>query len=273
MKSRNEPKTKLSSASGTRTQDRCGPIEGDRSAFIGPWVTRCTRYAADEGFRFFVFGLIVPRLEGRAIQFILTNYPREWLKLYDDHDYIRVDPVAARLLTGISPFSWDDLPPRTVKEKQFWANAARFGLRYGYTVPVHGPRGQHAAIGLSGTDRPLANTATKALFERAWSFTVQLLEEIFGAYLQHDGGLTSIPLTPKQRDALSMIAQGKSIRDIGESLGIHPRTVEYHLASAMRRLGAASREQAIVRALLSGDIEELSYPGRLRDWCLRIGSE
>jgi DNA-binding CsgD family transcriptional regulator len=273
MTSSNHRGAKPPSVRGTRTVDRSGLNLGDRSAFIEPWVARCTRYAADEGFRFFVFGLIVPRSEGRHVQFGLTNYPRAWLKLYDDQDYIRVDPVAARLLTDLSPFSWDDLAPRSAKEQQFWANAERFGLRHGFTVPVHGPRGQHAAIGLSGKDRPLAHVEKKALFERAWSFSVQLLEEIFGAYLQHDGGVPSIPLNPKQRDALSMIAQGKSIRDISGSLGIHPRTVEYHLASAMRRLGAASREQAIVRALLSGDIEETCYPGGLGDWCLQIGAD
>lgn len=190
--------------------------------------------------------------------------------MYDDHGYIRIDPVAARLLTSISPFAWDELAVEGNKEKTFWRHASRFGLRYGYTVPVHGPRGQHAAIGVSGIDRPLQSIAKGALFERAWSFTVKLLEDIFGTYLQHDGGTSALPLTPKQRDALTLIAQGRSIRDIGENLGLHARTVEYHLSSAMRRLGAASREQAIVRALLSGDIEELSYPGRLRDWCLRI---
>lgn len=244
-----------------------------QSGFVEPWVARCEAFAKAEGFLHFVFGLIVPRVGGHASQFVLTNYPREWIKVYDYNGYIRVDPVAARLLTGITPFAWDELESNTPKLRSFWHRAGSFGLRHGYTVPVHGPRGQHATLCLTGIDHPLPLEGRKELFERTWSFTVRLVEEIFGTYMQHDGATSSVPLTRKQREALTMIAHGRSIREIGEMLGLHARTVEYHLSSAISRLGASSREQAIVRALLSGDIEELSYPGSLRDWCLRVGSD
>jgi LuxR family transcriptional activator of bioluminescence operon len=248
------------------------PAPDSQSAFIDPWANRCAEFAAQEGFRHFVFGLRLTRAEGRSVQFALTNYPREWLQLYDNNSYLRIDPVAALLLTSIKPFAWDEIQEGGTKDKVFWRQAARFGLQYGYTVPVHGPRGQHAVIGLGGIEQPLSATAKKLVFEHSWSFTVELLDEIFGTYLQHDGEPSATPLSAKQRDALSLISQGWSIRDIGTKLGLHPRTVEYHLAGAMRKLGAATREQAIVRALLGGDIEDLKYPGELRDWCLRIQS-
>lgn len=269
-KSLNEKTLSASVGRDLRSPLRLEPTA--HSAFIDPWVTRCAEFSSREGFRYFVFGLIVPRLEGKSVQFVLTNYPSTWLKTYDDCGYITIDPVAARLLTSISPFAWEDLKGGGSKEAAFWKNAADHGLRWGYTVPVHGPRGQHAAIALAGVDEPLQIDARQPLYERAWTFTVCLLEEIFGTYLQHDGLSQTAPLNPKQRDALSLISKGLSIKEISDRLSLHPRTVEYHLGSAMKKLGAATREQAIVRALLSGDIEELSYPSRLRDWCLRIGT-
>jgi DNA-binding CsgD family transcriptional regulator len=244
----------------------------DRQEFVEPWVRRCEAFANAEGFRYFVFGLIVPRPEGRSLQFVLTNYPHEWLRIYDHFGYIRLDPVAASILTSIRPFAWDELPITSSKLATFWNRAARFGLRHGYTVPIHGPRGQHAAFALSGTELSLPIEDRRQRFERAWSFTIDLVEEVFGTYLQQDTTIVK-PLLPKQREALSLIARGYSIREIGETLGLHCRTVEYHLREALKRLGATTREQAIVRALLNGDIEELSYPGRLRDWCLRFGTE
>lgn len=247
-------------------------IFNERREFVEPWVRRCEAFAKSEGFKYFVFGLIVPRLEGRSLQFVLTNYPREWIRIYDHFGYIRLDPVAARLPISIIPFAWDELPVNASKVRTFWKRAARFGLRHGYTVPVHGPRGQHAALCLSGTDEPLPIEGREERFERTWSFTIRLLHDVFGTYLQQDTA-TVKPLTPKQRAALSMIARGFSIREIGDLLGLHPRTVEYHLAGALKRLGATTREQAIVRALLTGDIEEFNYPGHLRDWCLRFGSD
>lgn len=246
------------------------PAPDSQSAFVDPWANRCAEFAAQEGFRYFVFGLRLTRTEGRSVQFALTNYPREWLHLYDSNGYLRIDPVAALLLTSIKPFAWDEIQEAGTRDKMFWKQAARFGLQYGYTVPVHGPRRQFAVIGLGGIDRPLNASAKKLVFEHAWSFTVELLDEIFGTYLQHDGGPSSKPLNPKQRDALSLISQGWSIRDIAKKLGLHSRTVEYHLGVAMRKLGAATREQAIVRALLGGDIEDVKYPDELREWCLRI---
>lgn len=244
----------------------------DRQQFVEPWVRRCEAFARTEGCRLFVFGLIVPRPEGRSLQFVLTNYPHEWLRIYDEFGYIRLDPVAAKILTSIRPFAWDELPVVGSRLTTFWNRAARFGLRYGYTVPIHGPRGQHAALALSGIDRPLPIEFRKERFERAWSFMIELVEEVFGTYLHQDASIVK-PLLPKQREALSLIARGYSIREISEALHLHARTVEYHLREALKRLGATTREQAIVRALLNGDIEELSYPGRLRDWCLRLGTE
>lgn len=244
----------------------------DRHEFVEPWVRRCEAFATSEGFRYFMFGIVVPRLEGRSIQCILTNYPRDWLRMYDNFQYIQLDPVAARLLTSIGPFAWDELPVTGTKVRTFWNRAARFGLRHGYTVPVHGPRGQHAILGLSGTDNPLPVEHRKERFERTWSFAIQLLVEVFGAYLQQDAASIK-PLTPKQRNALTLIARGCSIREIGKNLRLHPRTVEYHLRGALERLGAATREQAIVRALFTGDIDEVSYPGRLCDWCWKPTSE
>lgn len=244
----------------------------NRKEFVEPWVRRCEAFAAQEGCRLFVFGLIVPRPEGRSLQFVLTNYPQDWLRIYDHFGYIRLDPVAAKILTNINPFAWDELPVVGSKLKTFWNRAARFGLRHGYTVPVHGPRGQHAAFALSGTDGPLPVEKRKERFERAWSFTIDLALEVFGTYLQEDASIVK-PLLPKQRAALSLIARGYCIREISELLCLHARTVEYHLREALKRLGATTREQAIVRALLNGDIEELSYPGQLRDWCLRLGTD
>jgi hypothetical protein len=186
-----------------------------RQEFVEPWVRRCEAFAKAEGCRLFVFGLIVPRPEGRSLQFVLTNYPREWLRIYDHFGYIRLDPVAAKILTSIRPFAWDELPVVGCRLSTFWNRAARFGLRHGYTVPIHGPRGQHAAFALSGTDAPLPIDFRKERFQRAWTFTIELVEEVFGAYLQQDCSIVK-PLLPKQREALSLIARGYSIREISD---------------------------------------------------------
>jgi DNA-binding CsgD family transcriptional regulator len=168
----------------------------------------------------------------------------------------------------VAPFAWDEVEAHGSKIAAFWRRAERFGLRHGYTIPLNGPRGQRAAFGLSGTTEPIPIEGRRERFGRSWSFAVSLLEDMLREYEPRE--VTGEQrLTSQQKQALSMIALGLSIRDIAARLELHPRTVEYHLHGALERLGAATREQAIVRALLSGEIESLQYPDELRDWCVR----
>jgi LuxR family quorum sensing-dependent transcriptional regulator len=51
---------------------------------------------------------------------------------------------------------------------------------------------------------------------------------------------------------LIWIAAGKSAREIGEILGIAKRTVDSHAQSALRKLGAANRAQAVAIAMRDG---------------------
>jgi DNA-binding CsgD family transcriptional regulator len=56
-------------------------------------------------------------------------------------------------------------------------------------------------------------------------------------------------LTPREREVLAWVAQGKSAWEIGEILDIAKRTVDEHVQTAVRKLGAANRTQAIALAL------------------------
>lgn len=57
-------------------------------------------------------------------------------------------------------------------------------------------------------------------------------------------------LTPREREVLTWVAQGKSAREIGKILHITKRTVDEHVQAAARKLGAANRTQAVALALV-----------------------
>jgi DNA-binding NarL/FixJ family response regulator len=61
-------------------------------------------------------------------------------------------------------------------------------------------------------------------------------------------------LTPRQRDILGLIAQGRSNKEIAFMLGIRERTVKFHVAALFVRLGTSSRTGALVAALRLGVI-------------------
>lgn len=64
--------------------------------------------------------------------------------------------------------------------------------------------------------------------------------------------LADAALTPRETEVLSWLAKGKTNRDIGEILGMSPRTVNKHLEHIFEKLGVETRSAAA--ALASGQL-------------------
>lgn len=60
------------------------------------------------------------------------------------------------------------------------------------------------------------------------------------------------PLTPRERDVLALVAEGRSNKAIAEALGISDQTVKFHVASITSKLGAANRTEAVRLAVRRG---------------------
>jgi DNA-binding NarL/FixJ family response regulator len=73
---------------------------------------------------------------------------------------------------------------------------------------------------------------------------------------------TSRHLTPRERDILPLIADGQSGKQIARALGISERTVKFHTASLLRKLGADNRAQAVALALQRGLLDVHRAPDR-----------
>ena len=56
-------------------------------------------------------------------------------------------------------------------------------------------------------------------------------------------------LTARERQVLEWVARGKSAREIGEILDIAKRTVDAHVNSAVRKIGAVNRINAVALAI------------------------
>lgn len=65
---------------------------------------------------------------------------------------------------------------------------------------------------------------------------------------------TSFVLTPREREMLSLLADGLTAVEIAEKLVISRETVKSHVRSAMLKLGTRTRTHAVVRALSLGEI-------------------
>ena len=59
-------------------------------------------------------------------------------------------------------------------------------------------------------------------------------------------------LTDREQQCLQMVADGLTTPHIANALCIGERTVETHIANAMRKLGASTRAHAIAGAMRRG---------------------
>lgn len=73
-------------------------------------------------------------------------------------------------------------------------------------------------------------------------------------------GVNPIPevhrLTPREREVLQLLAEGKRARQIGRKLGMTPRTVFYHKYEVMRTLGAKNNADLVKYALRNYGVRE-----------------
>ena len=60
------------------------------------------------------------------------------------------------------------------------------------------------------------------------------------------------PLTPRELQVLSLVADGLSNKAIAASLGVSDETVKFHLGSVFGKLGASNRTDAVRLALRRG---------------------
>ena len=61
-----------------------------------------------------------------------------------------------------------------------------------------------------------------------------------------------VHLTPRERDVLAALAQGRANREIARDLGVAEKTVKTHVSAILAKLGVQDRTQAALYAVRSG---------------------
>jgi LuxR family transcriptional activator of conjugal transfer of Ti plasmids len=184
----------------------------------------------------------------------ISTYPSEWTRHYLRNHYEGVDPVIARARADPEPFEWglDAGPtPLSRPQRRLFDEAAEFGLRHGFTVPIHDGRGPVAAVTFAADERRTAFLRTIAEHRRV----LQLMAMYFHAHarrkLMPDRLVDGVRLSPREFECLEWAAQGKTAWEIGCILGITRRTAVFHLENAKAKLGVHSIVQAVARFLAS----------------------
>jgi LuxR family transcriptional regulator, activator of conjugal transfer of Ti plasmids len=176
---------------------------------------------------------------------LISNYPSAWTAHYLQRHYERFDPVIIQTLSHPDPFEWGlgVGPLASPKSQDLFAEAASFGIRYGFTIPIHNDSGPIAAVTFAADER-------RPQFERTigeHARVLQLMAMYFHARAQRRTGSNRIgaSLSPREAECLEWAAQGKSAWETGTILGISRHTVATYLENAKTKLGVRTVVQAV----------------------------
>ena len=97
--------------------------------------------------------------------------------------------------------------------------------------------------------------ALEMLCKHRTYFSSKVSEMIFSGYMQGRLGGEDTALTPRERETVQLIAEGKSNKEIAELFGISIKTVETHRAAIMRKLRLDSFAALVRYAIRNGIIE------------------
>ncbi len=77
-----------------------------------------------------------------------------------------------------------------------------------------------------------------------------------GYRFKQEKGIAATTLTARQQQVLRLIAEGMTSVQVGEALGLSPRTVDRHIENIMKKLGVRSRLELVRFAVEAGLLDK-----------------
>lgn len=163
--------------------------------------------------------------------------------------------------------SWPEVPVimLTTYDHAMYVRRALAEGASGYMLKDATPEDLQQAIkvALSGGGNVLSPKVIQNLFEE--------MESGGGSSLE-SGRRQEANLTQRETDILSLLAEGRSNRDISRALYLSEKTVKAHLAAIFRKLGVSNRTQAAMAAVAMG-IGTARHPADFEHDVTKAGSQ
>lgn len=154
------------------------------------------------------------------------------------------NPLLGAIREGRTRYAFSDFAPRTSQAfGAYWEALGEAGIDDALCATSYGAGGTIASLHLgfgardfSPDERLTIQLAGLVLTERLISLSAPPPEE-------------ASPLTARERDALALVAEGKTDWEISVILGISEATARFHVDNGRRKLDAVSRAQAVAKMI------------------------
>jgi len=203
-------------------------------------------------------------VDRRGTPRVWTSLPESWRDRYLDQHYEKVDPFFRHCCRTLAPIRTgpeylDEYDFLTAPERRVIREGGETGFRTGFSAPV---RLVGSGTGFGGWN--FGSTMRRSELDgflkehgpelRLAGFYIHELAE---RLLQAGERASTVvrPLSPRERECLLWLSRGLRTAAIADRLGIAQVTVDLHLKGARQKLNAATREEALAKAILKDLIQ------------------
>ena len=185
---------------------------------------------------------------------INVSYPVPWLDQYFSEQLDRIDPILAEHRLRFDLQYWSDSYEKHGGHTHFASCAEAYGLKVGYSHGMKTENGNMASLFSFGARSMKRLPRTCHILRRIVPHLHQALVRVV-ASLEARRRMPDPGFTPREREVLKWVIDGKSAWEISQILSISERTVKFHVQNIMRKVHATNRAQAVAICMENGFID------------------
>jgi LuxR family transcriptional regulator len=207
------------------------------------------------GFEFYSFRIIVDRPSRGVDVHSRNNYPAPWRAIYPS-GFPPHDAVYLHCRQSILPIGWSDA--LYADQPEFRSSLIEFGMNHGMSQVFHGRTGITSMFSLV---RGNSAVSDNELFDKGEHL-------LWLANLLHNSALPRVlgraeasrletpvqvqSLSDREIEILRLTGQGMTSKQVAEILNVVTRTVNFHVAKSITKLGVSNKTAAVALAARAG---------------------
>lgn len=181
---------------------------------------------------------------------LLDAWPREWSLRYFSQGYLHRDPTIGLVRRVSDPFIWREIAQHctlSASALRVMEEAAEFRLKDGMTLAFSTVERRPIGFSIAGETLeldPSQRGAVGLVAAYALGHAIEICE----------GSVSRQPvrLSPRQHDVLRWAAEGLTVDEIADRLGVSSHTADTHLRAVREKLGVTSTVRAVADAFRIG---------------------
>lgn len=214
----------------------------------------CAHFSREAGAENFLYRAFLPATD---TVLCIHNTDPEWVRVYVDNNYCKLDPRTRYCVLHSDPIRWNNLTFSNDDNgrlaRAMMQHAGQYGYVDGISFPVHGVGSTASLFSLSSSnsipDYSEMEMQTIIAYANKVDSAIKRIE-----HTHNPKSLDQPELSKREKECLKWTANGKTSWEIGRILGVSESTVVFHISKAVNKLGVSNRVQAVAKAMAKSHI-------------------